>query len=161
VWTDDAAVRAVADGLWSRVRDVILAERRMERFAFAPDSPGAGPPGRLAALGADAGAIAALARDVTLRALAAAADPVNRDILSALGDRAVSVAEIARRVGLPPLALGERITALAQAGLAARDLERDAVLSTEAGRGLAALADALAEALAARLRREVPGLVAS
>ena len=127
MWTDSPDMERVVDGLWLRLRDVILAERRLERFTFAPEAPETGAPGRLAALAGDAQAQGRLARDVTLRALAAACDPVNCEILGGFDGQVVSVAEMTARVGLPELALRERVNALAQAGLAARDLEQDAV----------------------------------
>ena len=162
MWVDDADLAAVADGLWLRVRDAILAERRLERFTFAPEAPAAGGGrGSLAALVDEAEAPARLSRDVTLRALAAASDPINCRILDGLDGPPVAMAELARRVGLPGLALSERVSALVQVGLAARDLEKDAVVPTAAGEGLAALVDAVAKRLAERLRRELPALLAS
>ena len=160
MWTDSADVEAVADGLWLRLRDVILAERRLERFSFTPEVADAGVSVRLAALAGDPDALGRLARDVTLRALAAGSDPANAQILSALEDgRPAPLAELASRTGLPGLALAERVGALAQAGLAARDVEADAVLPTAAGRGLASFFDALTRALADRLSRELPRLL--
>ena len=76
-------VEALADGLWRRLRDVLMAERQLERFAFAPEGGReAGPPARLAALVDDEAALADLTRDLTLRALAAAAEGVNYRVLS-------------------------------------------------------------------------------
>lgn len=162
MWADSVELARVADGLWLRVRDVILAERRLGRFAFAPEAPApGGDRGPLAALAAEVEAPARLARDVTLRALAAASDPINCRILSGLDGRAVTLVEMAGQVGLPGLALTERVNALVQAGLAARDLEQEAVVPTAAGEGLAHLVDALAGSLAERLRRELPALLAS
>ena len=161
MWADNPDVEAVAEALWLRMRDVVLAERRLERFTFAPEAADAGGPERLAALAQDAAALSALARDVTLRALAAASDPVSLLILRGRDGQALAMAEMAARVGLPELAVGERVNVLAQAGLATRDQERDAVVPTAAGVGLAALVDALAAGLADRLRRELPALLAS
>jgi hypothetical protein len=151
------AVEALAGGLWRRLRDVVLAERRLEQFAFAPGA--AAPADRLAALGQDDAALAALALDMTLRALAAAADGVNYRLLAAVGDEPVSLDEVARTLGLPPLAVSERIGALAQVGLVARDLERDAIVGTEAGRGALLLVRSVGAALHARGRAEVPSLL--
>ncbi len=156
---DGVDLEAIAEGLWLRLRDVILAERRLERFAFRPDAHEASVPGRLASLVGDASALDRLAQDVTLRALAAGADAVSWRILGGLGGEGELMAAMARRLDLPELALAERVGALAQAGLAARDLERNAVLPTPAGQGLVAFVDALARALGDRLSRELPGLL--
>jgi len=69
--------------------------------------------------------------------------------------------ELARRVGLPELAVSERLNALAQAGLAQRDLERNAAVATPAGRGLVGLLEALGGALGERMSRGLPELLDS
>jgi hypothetical protein len=155
-------VEALAEGLWLRLREVILAERGLERFAFAPEAPVPGAVQALTALAADPDARRGLARDMVLRALAAAADPASFGILAMLAPgEPVPLAELGRRLGLPALAVAERLSALAQVGLAARDLERDAALATPAGRRVAALVEALGAALHARLGRDLPGLLGS
>jgi len=147
-------VEAVADGLWWRLRDVVLAERRLERFAFAPEQPNspAGPGERLSALAADEAALAELTRDVTVRALAATADGANLRLLALLGGEPIGIDDASRALALPPLAVSERVNALAQLGLAARDLERDAVTGTAAGRAVVALVKAISAGLATRCR---------
>lgn len=150
-------VESLAEGLWRRLRDVLMAERQLERFVFAPEGGReARVPGRLPALVDDHAALTGLARDVTLRALAAAADGVNYRVLASIGGDAVGLDELARAVGLPALAASERVNALAQVGLAARDLERDAVVGTAAGRGVVALVEAISAELAARCRAAGP-----
>jgi hypothetical protein len=139
----------IAEGLWRRLRDAALAERQLGRFAFTDEAAGA-TPARLAALAADAGAVTALARDLTLRAVVAAAD--NYRLLAGLGEEPAAIATIAGALGLPSLAVTERVGALAQLGLVARDLERDAVAGTRGGRGLVAVLDVIADAVAARCR---------
>lgn len=149
-----ADLAAVAEGLWRRIRDVALAERRLERFTFVPEAPEAADTGgRLAALAGDEAALGVLARDLTLRALAAAADGTNYRLLRCLGAEPVGLAEVSLQAALPPLAVTERVSALAQLGLAARDLERDGVAETVAGRGVVGLVEAIAADLAARCRR--------
>ncbi|HET8577635.1 MAG TPA: hypothetical protein VFO18_11085 [Methylomirabilota bacterium] len=159
-WVQSPEVATVAEALWLRVRDVVLAERRLERFAFDPE-PAAGSLRRgLDAVAGDAEALSGLARDVALRAVAAAADPVNFRILSSLGaPDGLALGELSGRVGLPPLALAERLGALAQAGLAGRDLERERAFATPAGRGLSGMVDALAARLNARMKEELPALL--
>ena len=146
-------VEALADGLWRRLRDVLMAERQLERFAFAPEGGHeARASGRLTALVEDQAALADLARDVTLRALAAASDGLNYRVLSRVGGGGVGLDELARAVGLPVLAASERVNTLAQAGLAARDLDRDAIVDTPAGRAVVALVEDVGAGLAARCR---------
>jgi hypothetical protein len=145
-------IDTVAEGLWRRVRDAALAERRLEAFAFAPEAPAGPAAARVDALAADPDALDALAHDVTLRAVAAAAESANYRLLARLGDATVPLETLARAVALPALAVSERVSALAQAGLAARALDHDAVAATEAGRGLVALIDAIGRAVAARCR---------
>jgi hypothetical protein len=153
--------QAVAEGLWQRLRDALLVERRLEAFEFSPESPGPGRPG-LAVLARDAGQARALARDLVLRALSLAADSANHRLLEALrGPGPVTVAEAARHAGLPEMAARERLAALAQAGLAGREAAGDLALATPAGLGLASLVDALSAELAGRIGRELPGLLAS
>ncbi|MBI4635579.1 MAG: hypothetical protein HY727_04440 [Candidatus Rokubacteria bacterium] len=142
----------VAEGLWRRMRDVAMAERGLERFAFAPETGDARSTGRLRDLAADPAALSVLARDVTLRALVAAADAVNYRLLLGLGRESVDLDGLSRALGLPPLAVTERINGLAQLGLAARDLERDGASETMAGRGLVALIEAISAGLGERCR---------
>jgi hypothetical protein len=149
-----AAVDDLAEGLARRIRDAALAEDRLAGFAFTDDVRD--PARRPGALAGDARALDALARDLTLRALAAAAG--NYAVLAALGDEPVPTAALARGLDLPALAVTERIGALAQLGLAARDVERDAAVGTPAGRGVVALVDGLAAAVARRGRQALAEL---
>lgn len=143
-----AAAGALVDGLWRRLRDAALAEERLAGFAFAE---GGGPAPRWTDLAG--GPLAeGLARDLTLRALAAGADPVNYRLLAGLGEEPAPLRRVAEALGLPLLAVSERVGALAQVGLATRDLEREAVAGTRAGRGLVALVEAVSAGLAARCR---------
>jgi DNA-binding HxlR family transcriptional regulator len=146
-------IETIAAGLWRRLRDAALAERRLEAFAFS-ETPEPAPP---AARAPDEAALGALARDVTLRAVAAAADPMGYRVLAELGPGPVALAALARATALPPLALTERLGALAQAGLATRALERDEAEATEAGRALVTLLDGIASAVAARCRAGLDG----
>jgi hypothetical protein len=147
------ALEEVADGLARRLRDAALAERQLARFAFTEGPPGEGGGGWNdgAELSRDEAALDALARDVTLRALAAAVD--SYPMLARLGAEPVAVDALARALGVPALALTERAGALAQLGLAARDLERGALAATPAGRGVVVFVDALTSAVAARCRK--------
>jgi hypothetical protein len=151
--TPGGEVAALADGLWRRLRDVLLAERQLERFAFAPDAErDTGLPRRLTALLEGAEALEDLARDVALRALAAAADGVNYRVLRRLAHPGVTLDDLAGAVGLTALAVSERVNALAQVGLAARELDRDAIVDTPAGRAVVGLVEAVGAEVAARCR---------
>jgi hypothetical protein len=153
-------VSPISEGLWGRLRDEILAERRLERFAFGPEGAEGPAAARLSGLAGDAGARAGVARDMALRALAAAADDVNFRLLSALGDAApMALDEVARAVNLPALAVAERLGALSHAGLARRDLERDGAEATPAGRGMVRLVRTLCAGLEERLDRDLPALL--
>lgn len=151
-------VDAIADGLWRRLRDVILTTHRLERFAFSPEEPDAGPmAGRLGALLADEEGRGAVARDLALRAFGAATDAVNFRILKGLGAAGpVALGDLAGEVGLPPLALAERVSDLVQVGLAARLSDSDAAACTPAGGGCVAVIEAVASRLAERCRAEMP-----
>lgn len=150
---------AVAEGLWRRLRDVVLAERRLERFAFTEEPRAPTGARGLTAQAGDAAAVADLARDMTLRALAATADPTSCRLLEALGDTSLALGDLAAALGLPPLAVSERVGALAQLGLATRDLERDSVSATTAGRGLAAVVRTISSGLEARWRAGAEALL--
>lgn len=144
-----AALDAVAAGLARRLRDAALAERQLERFAFT-DEDGGRARDHLAALVRDHGALSALARDITLRALVAAVD--GYAMLEMLGAEPVAVESVARGLGMPALAVTERAGMLAQLGLATRDLERGTLGGTPASGGVVALVDVLSTAVAARCR---------
>jgi hypothetical protein len=150
-----AALAEVAEGIARRVRDAALAERQLERFAFGDDTARAAR-SRLAALAGDDAALGRLARDLALRVLAAAVE--GYVVLARLGAEPVSVDHLSDALGLPALAVTERVGALAQLGLAARDLEHDALAGTPAGRGVVALVDGLAAAIAARCRHHAAEL---
>jgi DNA-binding HxlR family transcriptional regulator len=152
---------AIAEGLWRRLRDVALTAHRLEQFTFTPEARGLGPTGgELAALAADERALATVARDLVLRAFGALSDAVNFRILSGLGGAApVLMADLARAVGLPPLALAERVNDLVRVGLVTRVLERDAVERTTAGQGCVAVVEAVAASLGAKCREGLPPLL--
>ncbi len=154
-------IETVAEGLWRRVRDVVLAAERLERFTFAPDRPEAGPDrGWVRGLATDATLAEAL-EDLVRRAVAAGSDAVNHRILVGPdGEEGLPVAELARQIGTPPLAVSERITDLVQAGLASHDIERGTVRATAAGRGWLRVLEAITAHLLGRARAELPRLLA-
>ncbi|MGH2830037.1 MAG: hypothetical protein ACRDJM_06095 [Actinomycetota bacterium] len=122
----------LAQGLWRRVRDVILVAERVDGFVFGPGEA----PREAVAPGEEE----SFARDVVLRALQTASDPVNWQILDAAGaEEPARLADLAAALGLPKLVVAERANDLVQAGLATRALDIEAVHATAAGSALSAL----------------------
>jgi hypothetical protein len=156
----DAAVEALAAGLWSRLRDVVLAAERLERFNFAPERDPAPPSANWIRGLMDDAALTGSALDLVRRAAAVGADPLNHRVLGLLvaRDDAIPLTELARAAGLPALATVERVGDLQQVGLAHRVLDQGAVAATPAGRGWVRLLDLVAARVAAEARAELPGL---
>ena len=95
------------------------------------------------------------ATDITLRALRAAADPINFSILTFLSAQpSAPFAELEKAVGLGRLALTERVNDLVQVGLAARNIDTDQVQGTAGGAALVGLINSIGEATAKRLQAE-------
>lgn len=133
--SDSGMIDALAEGLWGRLRDTILALRRLETFTFAPENSGETTEW-LPALLKDPRLLDKVATEVVLRALRTGAEAVNFHILTHLaGGNPVSLAELAEATGLPRLVVSERVNDLVQVGLAGRDLEKDAVVPAPATRG--------------------------
>lgn len=153
-------VDLIADGLWRRLRDVVLAAERLERFRFAPEHPeGDARVGWVGELATEPG-LEEAALDLTRRAVAAAAESLNHRILSALDPEVgVPLAALARLVEAPTLAVAERVTELVQVGLAVHALEEGAVRVTAAGRAWLRLLEAIGGGVAERARRELPALL--
>lgn len=157
----DAALDALATGLWSRLRDVVLAEERLERFNFAPDAAAPVPQGDwVRRLATDEAALAGSALDLIQRAMAAGADPLNHRILRLLvaQEQPIPLFELARAAGLPPLSVAERVSELAQVGLATRVLAEGAAAVTPAGSGWVRLLGLVTDRVAAAARTALPGL---
>jgi len=152
-------IDAVAEGLWGRLRDTILALRRLETFTFVPEDPGAGPEW-LPRLLEDPRLLDEVATEVVLRAFRTGAEAVNFRILTRLADgNPVALAELAEAARLPRLVLSERVNDLVQVGLAARDLEKDAVSATPGTRGFLTLVEELRQRLAQVAREQLPGML--
>ncbi len=132
---------ALGKALAGRLGEVRAALERHAAFVFAP---GEEPPGP--ALGP--GEAEAAAREFVLRALRTAADPVNDRLLRRLAEGQATLAELAALVGLPRLAVWERVNDLVQAGLAVRSLEGDRTGLSPAGQALATLVEEAARAAA-------------
>jgi DNA-binding HxlR family transcriptional regulator len=125
-------VSTLGRALAPRLAEIAAALDRYSEFAFVPDAPAPSP---AFAPGEELGA----ARELVLRALRTASDPLNDRILRRLEQGDASLHDLATLVSLPRLALWERLNDLVQAGLVARSLEGDRAGLTEAGRVLADL----------------------
>jgi hypothetical protein len=138
----DAAAGALGRALGARLGEIAAALGRYADFAFSPDegaAPAALPPGERPEA----------ARELVLRALRTASDPLNDRILRRLADGDAPLAELGELVALPRLAVWERVNDLVQTGLAARSLAGDEAGLTAAGRALLELVDEAAAAAAA------------
>ncbi len=99
----------------------------------------------------------AAATDMTLRALRAAADPINFSILAFISTQpSVPFAELEKAVGLGRLALTERVNDLVQVGLAGRNIDTDHVQGAAGGAALVRLINSISEATAKQLHAKRP-----
>ncbi len=122
----------LARALAARLRDAVEAADRMASFAY-DSSPGDAAPSVLAD-----GEELATAHDLVLRVLRETGDSVNFRVLAAAAvhEEGAAIPALAYDLGLSRLALVERVQALIQVGLVARDLQRDTIRTTPAGEGM-------------------------
>jgi hypothetical protein len=130
----------IGAGLGRRLRDLLAALDRLDGFAFRAEVDGGD--GRDAADADLPGA----AREMVLRALRTASDPVNDRIMRLAVPDPVEVRTMARELSLPRAAAWERVGDLVQVGLAERSLDGDRMAITAAGRALLELVEELASA---------------
>jgi len=132
----------LAEALWARLRTLAMAADRLDRL---PENPG----GVAAVTGAGA---ELLAREFVLRLFRVGVDPVNYALARRLVEASsLPLVELAREVGLPPLAVAERVADLVQVGLAARSLVGDQVQATAATGAFVETLEAVREQLTHRL----------
>jgi hypothetical protein len=124
--------------LGARLAEVEAALERYGAFAFSPGQEA--PPG--------SGDRIEAARDLVLRALRAATDPVNAALLRRLATGDATLAVLGEAVALPRLAVWERVNELLAVGLVGRSLEADAAGLTAAGVAMVALCEDAARAAA-------------
>jgi hypothetical protein len=92
------------------------------------------------------------AREMMLRALRVAADPINFAILNHLAAHSSApMADLETAIELGRLALSERVSDLVQVGLAGRNIDIDHVQATPAGAALAAWINGIGETTAKKL----------
>lgn len=125
------------EALAARLAELEAALERYEAFAF---EPGRGPVPPAPRERAEA------ARELLLRALREAGDPVNFRILRRLAEGQTPLAELVGLVSLPRISVWERVNDLVQVGLAARSLEGDSAGATAMGLGLVRLVEESAAA---------------
>jgi hypothetical protein len=141
-------LNALSSALALRLRDIARMLDRLDRLE-------AGTGEWLSSQGEAAWRQAAT--DMTLRALRAAADPVNFGVLSFLSAHtSAPMAELEQAAGLGRLALSERVNDLVQVGLAGRNIDTDHVQGTAAGEALVGLINSIGEAAAQRLAETLP-----
>ena len=139
-------VEAVGGELGNRLRGVVAALERLDRFAIDPGRAGPAEPGLPDGREQEA------AQFFVLRALREATDPVGWRVLELLRDAQRSSVELAGALGCPRVAAWEVVNDLVQAGLVARAADADRVGLTAAGAGLLSFIDELAAAAAAVVR---------
>ena len=125
-----SAIGDTAAGILSHLIDVVDREDRLESGSgrFRQD------------LAADDAGRRQAVEDAVLRALRMAADPINYRILDSLADSGQSTTTaLGQQLGLPRLAIEERISDLVSAGLAAKVFSSGRVSGTDAGAALVAL----------------------
>ncbi len=129
----------IGRALAERLAQIEAAARRFDAFAFEPEAE---PPPEALGPGERLGAT----RDLLLRVLAVASDPLSYAMLLRLVEGDAPLGELAALVRLPRLSAWERVNDLVQVGLVRRSLERDAAGLTEMGRTLVVAVEAAAEA---------------
>lgn len=136
-------LKALSHALALRLRDLARLADRLDRLESGTREWLAGQ--------REAGFDAA-AQEMTLRALRAAADPVNFSLLAQLaGQPSLPMSELEQRSGLDRLSLSERVNDLIQVGLASREIDTDHVQITEAGAALVGLMSEIKRETAKRL----------
>lgn len=125
--------------LHERLRSTEAVAQRYASFAFEPDDDiPVGPP-------VEDGEVAA-ARDLVLRVARTVADPLNYRLLVRLREGDTDLADLAELIGLPHLALWDRVSDLMQAGLVGRSLPDHRAGLTRAGEILVGAMEAAASA---------------
>ncbi len=144
----DSARTEIVEGLWARLRNVLIALDRVDRLATTT-----GFEGWIEAFQREDAQMDATAREWVLRAMRIACDPLNYKILRAIQSAdGTRVAQVMEQTRMARVELAERVKDLAQVGLVAQDLETESVQATRAGAGVIALMEELSAGVLARLR---------
>ena len=140
----------ILEGLVDRAKNLLRALDRHDRLETAGEFAGWLGRQREGTGLADAG------REVLLRALKTAGDPLNYEILRRLDPlESVDLPALMRATGLGRVAASERVHDLVQNGLASREMIGDQIRGTALANGLVALVEALAAAAGERLGGEL------
>lgn len=143
-----ADVAALVEGLWRRVRDVLLVAERVGSFTFSEQQE---EPERAALTDAE---IDAAAKDFVLRALAVTSDALNHVILTrSCTPDGVVIDELAKELATGSLVVSERVNDMLQLGLIARELDSGRARATPAGEAIVSVVAGVAGPLAERIRR--------
>ncbi len=143
---------SVRNGIVARLRTLLLALDRQDRLETAQEFVGwlAGQ--------ADAGQLAEHSRELLLRALRVAGDPINFRILTKLDlIDPIGVADLIRETQLSRVAVSERVNDMVQTGLAVREMINDQVRGTDLGAGLTAFVDDASEGAGIDLAESLSG----
>ena len=142
------ASRQLVDGLWARLRNVLIALDRMDRLETATDFAG-----WVEGFQQDEAQIEATARDWVLRAVRLGSDSLNYRILQALQDAdGLSIPQLMQATNMARVELTERIKDLAQVGFVVQALDMDSVQGTLAAKGMVAWMESLREQIGERAR---------
>lgn len=136
--SSDALESALAEALVRRAEDMNAAAVRLQGFAFAP---GEESPDLVEGEGLEGPSL----RDLALRALGRAVDPVNFALLERLAESESSVGELMGSLALPRSAVSERVNDLLQVGLVGRTHKGDGATLTPAGRAVVDLVAGVVE----------------
>lgn len=139
---------ALVEGLWARLRNVLIALDRLDRLENATELVD-----WVKTFQHDDAEIETTAREWILRAVRLASDPLNYRILRMLQvSDGLSIAQLMQATGMARVELTERVKELAAVGLVAQALDSDSVQGTRAAEGLVAWVEALREQMVGHLR---------
>jgi len=150
----------LAAGLWQRLKEMLLVRKRLESYVFKPEGDPKEELDRwLDRLIEDEGEIRLIATEMTLRAFRLGVEAINYKILTHVkNERAISISSLAQLTGLPELLVGERVSDLAQVGLAFRSLENDQVEATLLTASFLEIIEDAADELARNIRERLPSI---
>lgn len=143
-------IEDIVAGLSDRARNLLRAFDRYDRLETAEVFVGWLEGER------ENGRLAETAREILLRALKVASDPINFKILEQLDPiEAVELPALMALTGLARVAVSERVHDLVQTGLAAREMIGDQIRGTSLSAGILGLVDRIAVETGERLEREL------
>jgi len=152
--------REAAEGLWQRLKEMVLLRKRLENFVFMPETnPKEKVNGWLDHL-LDEGQVKLLATELTLRTFRVGVEAINYKILVRLQqERSVSISMLADLTGLPDLLVGERVNDLVQVGLALRSIDNEQVNATLLTDSLLGIIGETTEVLIKNVQDRLPGVI--